>query len=116
MTGKKLFVAMAAGADAFLVTATGGLALVERGAPGVDLLLTQTQDGGNFGTLTLDNAPAEVFPGDAADALETAALATSAYLLGLHGPGVRGHARVFENPGTVRPQDRVVSGVAAPFS
>jgi alkylation response protein AidB-like acyl-CoA dehydrogenase len=83
VNGKKLFVAMAAGADAFLVTTTSGVALVERSAPGVHLDLTQTQDGGNAGTLTLDNAPAEVFPGDAAEALETATLATSAYLLGV---------------------------------
>jgi alkylation response protein AidB-like acyl-CoA dehydrogenase len=82
VTGKKLFVAMAAGADAFLVTTTSGLALVERTAPGVHLETTPTQDGGGFGTLTLNNAPAEVFPGDAAEALETAVLATSAYLLG----------------------------------
>ena len=82
VTGKKLFVAMAAGADAFLVTTTTGLALVERGAPGVYLEMTQTQDGGGFGTLTLDNAPAEIVPGDASEALEIAALATSAYLLG----------------------------------
>ena len=82
VTGKKLFVAMAAGADAFLVTTTTGLALVERGAPGVHLEMIQTQDGGGFGTLTLDNAPAEVFPGDASEAVDIAALATSAYLLG----------------------------------
>ena len=81
--GKKLFVPMAAGADAFLVTVRGGLALVERNAPGVHLALTQTQDGGNFGTLTLDNAPAEAIPGSASTALEISALATSAYLLGL---------------------------------
>ncbi|MDR3532440.1 MAG: acyl-CoA/acyl-ACP dehydrogenase [Rhodopila sp.] len=84
VTGKKLFVAMAAGADAFLVTAAAGtLALVERDAPGVHLELTQTQDGGNAGTLTLDNAPAECFAGDASEALEGAILATSAYLLGV---------------------------------
>jgi alkylation response protein AidB-like acyl-CoA dehydrogenase len=82
VSGKKLFVAMAGGADAFLVTTPGGLALVERSAPGVHLELTQTQDGGNTGILTLNDAPAEVFPGDAAEALETAILATSAYLLG----------------------------------
>jgi alkylation response protein AidB-like acyl-CoA dehydrogenase len=82
VTGKKLFVAMAGGADAFLVTTTSGLALVERAAPGVHLEVMQTQDGGGFGTLTLDNAPAEIFPGDAAEALEVAVLATSAYLLG----------------------------------
>ena len=82
VTGKKLFVPMAAGADAFLVTTTGGLALVERGAQGLHLELTQTQDGGNVGTLTLEGVVAEVFPGDASDALDVAALATSAYLLG----------------------------------
>jgi alkylation response protein AidB-like acyl-CoA dehydrogenase len=80
--GKKQFVAMAAGADAFLVTIKGGLALVERDAPGFHLELTQTQDGGHFGTLTLVDVPAEVFTGDAAAALDVAALATSAYLLG----------------------------------
>ena len=82
VSGKKLFVAMAAGADAFLVTTPGGLALIERSAPGVNVDLTQTQDGGNFGTLSMDNVVAEVFPGDAAEALEAASLATSAYLLG----------------------------------
>ena len=81
-SGKKTFVAMAAGADAFLVTGRDGLALVERGAPGVHLELTQTQDGGNFGTLTLDNAPCEVLDGDPGDALERATVATAAYLLG----------------------------------
>jgi alkylation response protein AidB-like acyl-CoA dehydrogenase len=82
VSGKKLFVHMAAGADAFLVTTPNGLALVERGAAGVHLDLTQTQDGGNFGTLTLNDVPAEVFPGDGSDALEAATMATSAYLLG----------------------------------
>lgn len=83
VTGKKLFVPMAAGADAFLVTTPDGLALVERDAAGVRLDLTRTQDGGNAGTLTLADAPAEIFPGDAAAALEVATMATSAYLVGL---------------------------------
>jgi alkylation response protein AidB-like acyl-CoA dehydrogenase len=83
VTGKKLFVAMAAGADAFLVSTQAGFALVERSAPGVHLALTQAQDGGHFGTLTLNEAPAEVIPGDGSLALETAVLATSAYLLGV---------------------------------
>jgi alkylation response protein AidB-like acyl-CoA dehydrogenase len=82
VTGKKMFIHMAGGADAFLVTTTSGLALVERGGPGVHLDLTQTQDGGNFGTLTLSDAPAEIFPGDLDEALEAATMATSAYLLG----------------------------------
>ena len=83
LTGRKMFIPMAAGADAFLVTVPGGLALVERNAGGVRLELTQTQDGGNVGTLTLENAPAEALPGNAADALEVATMATSAYLLGV---------------------------------
>ncbi|MEA2777919.1 MAG: hypothetical protein QOF90_3325 [Acetobacteraceae bacterium] len=83
ITGKKLFIAMAAGADTFLVTTPGGLALVEKSTAGVDLDLTQTQDGGNVGTLTLNDAAAEFFPGDASRALEAAIMATSAYLLGM---------------------------------
>jgi alkylation response protein AidB-like acyl-CoA dehydrogenase len=83
ITGKKLFIPMAAGADAFLVTTSHGLALVERDAPGVHLDLLQTQDGGNFGTLTLDGAPCEDVAGDAHAEVEVAAMATSAYLLGM---------------------------------
>ena len=77
-----MFVSMAAGADAFLVTVRGGLALVERDAPGVHVVSTQAQDGGNFATVTFDGAPAEAVAGDASEALEIAALATGAYLLG----------------------------------
>ncbi|MGE4048350.1 MAG: acyl-CoA dehydrogenase family protein [Acetobacteraceae bacterium] len=83
VSGKKMFIPMAAGADAFLVTTTHGMALVDRNAPGVHLELTQTQDGGNFGTLSLDNAPCEAIAGDAHEALETAIMATSAYMLGV---------------------------------
>jgi alkylation response protein AidB-like acyl-CoA dehydrogenase len=83
VSGRKMFVPMAAGADGFLVTTANGLALVERSSPGVHLEITQTQDGGNFGTLTLDGAPADHVAGDATEALETATMATSAYLLGV---------------------------------
>ena len=83
VTGKKLFIPMAAGADAFLVTTSHGLALVERDAPGVHLELLTTQDGGNFGTLTMDGAPCEEIAGDAHVGIEIAAAATSAYLLGM---------------------------------
>jgi alkylation response protein AidB-like acyl-CoA dehydrogenase len=82
LNGRKIFVAMAAGADAFLVTVPNGLALVERHAPGVHVVSTQAQDGGNFATVTFDGAPAEFVAGDASEALEVAALATGAYLLG----------------------------------
>jgi alkylation response protein AidB-like acyl-CoA dehydrogenase len=83
LSGRKLFVPMAAGADAFLVTVPGGLALVVRDAPGLHLETQPTQDGGNNGTLTFDDAPAESIPGDAAPALEQSIIATAAYLLGL---------------------------------
>ncbi len=81
--GRKTFVPMAAGADAFLVAGRDGLALVERSAPGVDLAIERTQDGGNFGFLTFRDAPCTSIGGDIATALEQATLATSAYLLGV---------------------------------
>ena len=83
LSGRKMFVSMAAGADAFLVTLPDGLALVNRDAPGVHLVSTEAQDGGNFATVSFDQAPAEAIAGDVRDALEVAALATSAYLLGM---------------------------------
>jgi alkylation response protein AidB-like acyl-CoA dehydrogenase len=83
LTGKKLFIPMAAGAAAFLVVTPGGNALVAADAPGVTLTLAGTQDGGHFGTLTLEDAPAERVGGDAAAALEAATLATAASLLGV---------------------------------
>src|SRR6202034_82593 len=58
--GRKMFVSMAAGVDAFLVTVAGGVALVERDAPGVHVVSTPAQDGGNFATVTFDGAPAEL--------------------------------------------------------
>ena len=82
VTGRKLFVP-ASGASAFLVTTTAGLARVEHDAPGVTLDLAWLQDGGHTATLTLDNAPASSVPGDPADALEDATLATAAMLLGV---------------------------------
>lgn len=83
VTGTKKFIPMAAGADAFLVTVAGGLALVERDGSGVHLACHTTQDGGNTGTLTMDDAPATFIAGDATEAFETACMATSAYLLGV---------------------------------
>jgi alkylation response protein AidB-like acyl-CoA dehydrogenase len=83
LNGRKVFVPMAAGADAFLVTVPDGLALVERNAPGVSLDTAQTQDGGNYGMLMFDNAPAQAVEGDATEALEHAIMASSAYLFGL---------------------------------
>ncbi|MCX7381089.1 MAG: acyl-CoA/acyl-ACP dehydrogenase [Alphaproteobacteria bacterium] len=81
--GRKAFIPMAAGADGFIVSGRDGLALVARDAAGVSLAIERTQDGGNFGTLTLDNAACTPLSGDMAEALEEAALATGAYLLGV---------------------------------
>jgi hypothetical protein len=78
VSGRKVFIYLAAGADAFLVAIPSGLALVERSAPGVHLEMVQTRDGGNTGTPTLMYAPAELFPGNAAATLETAILALRA--------------------------------------
>ncbi|MGH7120910.1 MAG: acyl-CoA dehydrogenase family protein, partial [Acetobacteraceae bacterium] len=83
LSGRKLFVAMAGGADHFLVSAREGLALLPRDAPGISLSPERTQDGGTFGTLAFDRAPAIPVPGSLARALEEAALATAAYLLGV---------------------------------
>ena len=83
VNGRKMFIAQAAGADAFVVSGRDGLALVTRDAAGVGLTIEQTQDGGNFGTLTLENAACVPLAGDLAAALEEAALATAAYMLGV---------------------------------
>jgi alkylation response protein AidB-like acyl-CoA dehydrogenase len=83
LDGQKRFIPMAAGADAFLVTVPGGLALVERDAPGVTVRTQRTEDGGHLGTLIVDNAPAQAIEGDASAALEYSIMASSAYLLGL---------------------------------
>lgn len=98
LSGQKRFVPMAAGADYFLVAAAEGLALVPKDAEGVSLVTAMTQDGGHFGTLSFEDAPAEplsaeplsggplsaeAVPAAFAAALDEAALATAAYLLGL---------------------------------
>jgi alkylation response protein AidB-like acyl-CoA dehydrogenase len=83
VTGTKLFVPMAGGADAFLVCTGAGMALVDAHAPGVTVELAATQDGGSFGTIRFENAAAEPIPGDPADAIEEAVLATAATLLGV---------------------------------
>lgn len=83
ISGCKVFVPMADGADAFLVTSRDGIALVEANAPGVALSVEPTHDGGSFGTLTLTDAPAKLCSGDVEAAFDEAVLATSAYLLGV---------------------------------
>jgi len=81
--GKKMFVHMAAGADAFLVSAREGFAVVERDAPRLSVVIEPTQDGGNFGVLRMSDTPATPVPGRIGAALDEAALATAAYLLGV---------------------------------
>lgn len=86
ISGRKVFVPMAGGADAFVVTTVDGLALVGRDALGLALTLETTQDGGQFGTLDLNDVPAQAIAAnlqDAEAALDHAALATAAYLLGV---------------------------------
>lgn len=83
ITGERLFVPMAAAADAFLVVASEACFLVEAGAPGLTLTCEDTLDGGHVGRLLLDDVPARCLPAPAALPFEAAALATSAALLGL---------------------------------
>jgi alkylation response protein AidB-like acyl-CoA dehydrogenase len=91
LTGQKLSVPMACGADAFLVTLANGLALVERGAPGLTMVVQPQPDGGHVATLSFDNAPATALADGAAsgldetaaNALDQAIVATAAYLVGL---------------------------------
>jgi alkylation response protein AidB-like acyl-CoA dehydrogenase len=83
VTGRKLFIAQAASADAFVVTTPQGAALVEVRAAGVNLSLQSTHDGGAIGALVLESAPAVPLAGDVALAFDTAALAQAAYLQGV---------------------------------
>ena len=84
LSGTKLFVAQAGGADAFVVATRDGLALVEVGAPGFTLKTEGCQDGGFFGTLSFESAECIVLPtADLDAALDEAALVTAAYLLGV---------------------------------
>lgn len=86
VSGRKMFIPMASGADAFVVVLADGLALVQADAPGVTLRCDATQDGGHYGTLTLDGAKAKRIaapPGAVAEALDEATLATAAMLLGV---------------------------------
>ncbi|WP_144184610.1 acyl-CoA dehydrogenase family protein [Elioraea rosea] len=91
VTGRKIAVPMAAGADGFLVTAREGdalsVVLVETGVPGVTLHAESTVDGGHLGTLTLEAARCVRVAEDAssriARLLDEAAIATAAELVGL---------------------------------
>ncbi len=83
LSGRKLFIPMAAAADAFLVSAGPDMALVEAGAAGVTLHTVQTQDGGHYGTLVLQDVACRKLDGSLAEAVEAATLLTAAGLLGI---------------------------------
>lgn len=91
LTGQKRFIAGGAGADLFIVSARAasqtGIWLVQADGKGVTRRVDETVDGGGFATLTLDDAPAEPLLEDArialARALDEAAIATAAELLGV---------------------------------
>jgi alkylation response protein AidB-like acyl-CoA dehydrogenase len=91
LTGQKRFVPAGSGADAFLVSARAvdgvGLWLVPRDAKGVTLRVEATVDGGAFTALDLAEAEGAPLLLDAriplARALDEAALATAAELLGV---------------------------------
>ena len=85
----RVFVPMAAGADAFLLPVREGnrIALYAQDAAGADVTLEKAMDGGNIGTLRPDLARAGRVADDIGavleQALDEAALATSGVMLGL---------------------------------
>lgn len=85
----RVFVPMAAGADAFLLPVREGnrIALHVLDAEGADLALEQAMDGGNIGTLRADLARAVRVADDIGavleQAIDEAALATAGLMLGL---------------------------------
>lgn len=81
--GRKYYVPMAAGADAFLAIGPSEAWLVDASDAGVKVDVLETQDGGHFGTVTLDGATGRQIIAAPAPALAEACLATSAYLLGI---------------------------------
>ena len=84
--GRKLDVAMAHGADAFLVLLDDGLALVAADAAGLRREPETASDASRHAALVFDGAPAEGLAADTEEmgrALDEALLAESAYLLGL---------------------------------
>lgn len=85
VSGRKIFIPVAGGAGGFVVTTPEGPVVVDARAEGLQLQIQATQDGGHFGTLILDNVPAQLQaqqPADFETALDEAALGTAAYLLG----------------------------------
>lgn len=82
LRGEIAHVALGAAADVWLVACNAGLALVQRNAEGLSLHQEATQDGGHLARLRFDGTPAQLVE-SAPAALDEAALACSAYLVGL---------------------------------
>ena len=95
--GRKHYVAMAAGADAFLIIGGTSSWLVDATAPGVKIDILETQDGGHFGVVTLEGAKGRQIAGNSSAALAEACLATSSFLLGMMDAAV---ARTIDYLGT----------------
>ncbi|WP_353181402.1 acyl-CoA dehydrogenase family protein [Bosea sp. (in: a-proteobacteria)] len=83
VSGRKLHVPMAAGADAFAVTTQQGVAIVDSKDPGLTIAVTGAQDGGHWGTLTFEGARGEPGRTPRDGWLDEAVLATAATLLGI---------------------------------
>jgi len=81
--GRKLYVPMAEGADAFLVIGATISFLIDANSDGVRLETAETQDGGHVSTLILEGATGRQLACNPAPALAESSLATSAYLLGI---------------------------------
>ncbi len=84
LSGSKVLVPGAEGADLFAVTTSQGIALVEKDAAGLRIDTVETQDGCRVSTLTFDGIAADFLPlGDVDRMLDEMILAQSAYLLGI---------------------------------
>ncbi len=80
---QKIHVPFASGADNFLVIGATGAALVAADAPGVEVTVHLTQDGGHAADICFDGVPCQVIEADPRPVLAEATLATAAYLLGV---------------------------------
>ena len=83
LTAVKRYVPGADGADAFLVVGASQAAYVPADARGVEIASLEAQDGTRLATVSFHEVAVEPFDADPAPGLAEAALATSAYLLGL---------------------------------